>query len=417
MPQSTGSNPDFPTRLSVDEARSRVLELCASRRLPAESVDLDDALGRVLAENVIAPHDLPPFTNSAMDGYALRGADLPAQGERRFRVAGQVLAGAGDAPSFEAGACVRITTGAPLPPAADTVVIKENVTVDGDAIVIAAGERVGANVRPAGEDYRGGETALRAGDLLTAARLGVLASCGFARAKVARRPRVALFVTGDELVPPDRPLGFGQIHDSNRYSLGGLLRGAGIEPEPIAHLRDDPDALRVALREAGERCDLVISSGGVSAGEADFLPGLVTELGRVHFWKVRMRPGMPALCGEIGGALVFALPGNPVSTIATFLMLVRPALRALQGARETGTRSWKARLAAPIVKKHDRAEFLRASIVTHDDGALWATPLRSQGSGMLRGVAEADALIVVPEHTHELAAGAVVEIMPLPGLC
>jgi molybdopterin molybdotransferase len=384
--------------------------------LPAESIDLERALGRVLASDVIVPHDLPPFSNSAMDGYALQGADLASERERRFRVAGYVLAGAVQVPRFEAGECIRITTGAPLPPGADTVVIKEHVRIDGDEIIVEAGQRSGANVRPAGEDYRAGELAMRVGDRLTPARLGVLASCGHATARVARLPRVALFVTGDELVPPDRPLRFGQIHDSNRYSLGGLLRDLRIEPEPIAQLRDDRDALRIALREAGERCDVVISSGGVSAGEADFLPAVVAELGRVHFWKVRMKPGMPVLCGEVGGALVFALPGNPVATIATFLALVRPALLALQGANAFDARVSKARLAAAVSKKHDRTEFLRARIQSRDDGALWATPLPGQGSGMLRGVAEADALIVVPEHARELAAGEVVDVVPLPGI-
>lgn len=407
---------EFATRLSVADARRRVLELCAARRLPAEAVALESALGRVLADDFVAPHDQPPFANSAMDGFALLGADLPPDGERRFRLVGQVLAGAASAPDCGAGECVRITTGAPLPRGADTVVIKENVRVEGEAVFVSAGESAQANVRPAGEDYRAGETALRAGERLTAARLGVLASLGQSQANVARLPRVGLFVTGDELVPPSQALGFGQIHDSNRYSLGALLRQCGIEPEPVAHLRDDPAALREALRAAGERCDVVVSSGGVSAGEADFLPNLVAELGKVHFWKVRMKPGMPMLCGEVGRALVFALPGNPVSTIATFLALVRPALAALQGSPQTAQRTWRARLAEPLAKKHERAEFLRASLQSRDDGGLWAKPLRKQGSGMLRGVAEADALIFVPEEAHELDAGAVVEVLPLPGL-
>ena len=417
MSPSAGLRPDCPMHLSIDDAQQRVRNLCASAQLRAESVDLEQALGRVLAADIVAPSDLPPFANSAMDGYALRGAELPQQGERSFRVAGQLLAGATVAPGFAAGECIRITTGAPLPPGADTVVIKENVRLDRDSIVVAAGERVGANLRPAGEDYRAGDIALRAGEVLTAAQLGVLAACGYAHIDVARRPRVGLFVTGDELVPPEQPLGFGQIHDSNRYSLGGLLRGMGIEPAPCAHVRDDPQALKAALGEASRHCDVVISSGGVSAGEADFLPDIVAELGKVHFWKVRMKPGMPVLCGAIGGALVFALPGNPVSTIATFLTLVRPALLALQGANEPTARRWKMRLAQAVTKRHDRTEFLRARIGSRDDGALWAEPLRQQGSGMLRGVAEADALIVIPEQVRELAVGAIVEVLPLPGLC
>ncbi|HEY0180367.1 MAG TPA: gephyrin-like molybdotransferase Glp [Dokdonella sp.] len=401
------------TRLDVDAARERVLALCAARRLGAETVDVERALGRVLAEDVVAPHDLPPFANSAMDGFALRGDDLPTAGERRFRIVGRMLAGA-DAPlAFDAGECVRITTGAPLPPPADTVVVKERVRVDGDVAIVGAGASRGANVRPSGEDYRAGDVAVRAGERLTPARLGVLASCGCTRVPVAERPRVGLFVTGDELVAPDRVPGYGQIRDSNRYSLGGLLRELGIEPAPIAHLRDDPAELRAALGRAAEECDLVLSSGGVSAGEADFLPGLVAELGRVDFWKVRMKPGMPVLCGEIGRALVFALPGNPVSTIATFLAFVRPALLALQGARECVPPPRWARVAARVTKSHGRTEFLRARLESRADGTLWATPSPKQGSGMLRGVAETDALIVVPHDVAELAPGSAVEWLPV----
>jgi len=414
MPLPT--TPDFPMHLSVDEARRRVLELGAGQRVAAESVGLDHLYGRILAEEIAVPEDLPPFANSAMDGYALRGSELPSDGERRFRVAGAVLAGASANVNFETGECVRITTGAPLPSGADTVVIKENVIVDGDAIIVRPSEHAGANVRPAGEDYPAGDIAFRPGVTLSPSHVAVLAACGRTHATVARRPRVALFVTGDELVPSGEPLGFGQIHDSNRYSLGGMLRGLGIEADPVMHVRDDPAALRSAFRNAADECDLVLSSGGVSVGEADFLPRIVADFGRIHFWKVRMRPGMPLLCGQIGGALVFGLPGNPVSTIATFLVLVRPALLAMQGAQTAEGRVWRARLAKPARKRHDRCEFLRARLDVRDDGTWWATPLEKQGSGMLRGVVDADALIVMPEESRELPEGSVVELLPLPGL-
>ncbi|HEV7491973.1 MAG TPA: gephyrin-like molybdotransferase Glp [Rhodanobacteraceae bacterium] len=407
---------EIPTRLSVDEARERVVELCGQRRVAVDEIALDRALGRVLAVDVAAPHALPPFANSAMDGYALRGEDLPREGEKRFRMAGVMLAGGGEALRVGADDCIRITTGAPLPIGADTVVIKERVRVDDGFVVVTSGESKAANVRLAGEDLAAGETAACAGEVLSAARLGLLASCGFAKVPVARRPRVALLVTGDELVPTGEPLGFGQIHDSNRYTLAGLLEDIGIVPHPVAHVRDDVLALRETLLAVAATCDVVISSGGVSAGEADHIPGLVAELGRVHFWKVRMKPGMPVLCGEIGKALVFALPGNPVSSLATFLTLVKPGLMAMQGADET-RRRWYARLRRPIRKKHDRTEFLRARVECGEDGQLHVSPVEQQGSGMLRGVAEANCFIVFAEGVHELAERDIVEVIPLPGLC
>jgi molybdopterin molybdotransferase len=406
---------EFPTRLSVEEARERVVDLGGQHRVAVDSVPLDRALGRVLAVDVAAPHPIPPFANSAMDGYALRGADLPREGERRFRMAGVMLAGVAEALRVGDGECVRITTGAPLPNGADTVVIKERVRIDADAIVVPAGDATGANVRPAGEDIAAGETVAHAGEILSAAELGLLASCGLANVRVARRPRVALLVTGDELVPPGTPLGFGQILDSNRYSLGALLEALGIVADPVAHVRDDVEALRDALRDAAATCDVVISSGGVSAGEADYLPALLAEVGRIDFWKVRMKPGHPFLCGEIGKAIVFGLPGNPVSSLATFLTLVKPALMAMQGAGAR-SRTWRARLAVPLRKKHERTEYLRARLASGDDGVLHATPVERQGSGMMAGVAEADALIVIPESVHALGEGDVVDVILLADL-
>jgi molybdopterin molybdotransferase len=406
---------EFPMRIPVDKARQRIVALARSRRVAVDEIPLDRALGRVLALDVVAPHAMPPFANSAMDGYALRGADLPRDGEKRFRVKGAMLAGADDALEVGAGECVRITTGAPLPRGADTVVVKENVRVEDGFAAIGPREKAGANVRPAGEELSAGEIAVRAGEILTAARLGVLASCGQASVTVVRRPRVALFATGDELVPPGQPLGFGRVHDSNRYSVGGLLEGLGIIAQPCLHVRDDVSALRDALAGAAAVCDVVITSGGVSAGEADHIPRLVGELGRIHFWKVRMKPGMPFLCGEIGKALVFGLPGNPLSTLATFRVLVEPALMAMQGATIPPMR-WRARLAEAFAKTHDRTVFLCAFAECDEHGQLHARLLDRQGSGMLRGVADANALVVVEENVHELAAGDIVDIVPLTGM-
>ncbi|HVT31433.1 MAG TPA: gephyrin-like molybdotransferase Glp [Rhodanobacteraceae bacterium] len=402
-------------RIPVDEARQRIVALAGSRRGSVDEVALDRALDRVIAIDVVAPHAIPPFPNSAMDGYALRGADLPRDGEKRFRIRGAMLAGAGTAIDVDTDECVRITTGAPLPRGADTVVIKENARAEGGFAAIGPGEKAGANVRPAGEELSDGELAVRAGEVLNAARLGVLASCGFSRVPVARRPRVALFATGDELVAPDKPLGFGQVHDSNRFSVGGLLEGLGIVAQPCAHLRDDVPALREALAGAAAVSDVVITCGGVSAGEADHIPRLLAELGRIHFWKVRMKPGMPFLCGEIGKALVFGLPGNPLSSLATFHALVEPGLMAMQGAVMAPVR-WRAHLVEPFAKTHDRTTFLCAFVDCDETGQLRARLLDRQGSGMLRGAADANALVVVDEDVRELAAGDVVDVLPLRGM-
>ena len=404
----------FPTGLSVDEARERIVQVCSSRALPPERIALTSALGRTLAADAIAPFDIPGFTNSAMDGFAVRGSDLPETGEKAFELIGEIRAGGAPPPEVGADCCVKIMTGAPLPQGADTVVMKENTQVRGNRVTVAAGTASGANVRPAGEDYRSGEVGVARGEQLTPAQVGVLASLGMAQVDVARRPRVVLLTTGDELVEPGKPLGFGQIHDSNRLSLGGLIEQHGGVLIRHERVRDDPSVLRDALSRAGTDADLIVSSGGVSAGDADFLPGLIAEIGKVHFWKVRIKPGMPFLFGEVGGALAFAMPGNPVSGIAIFLTLLKPALATLAGANAHPT-VLRARLAQPVDKRHARAEFLRARLASDAQAQLWATPETRQGSGMLRGVAEADALIVLPEGAHAFSAGDVVDVLALPG--
>jgi molybdopterin molybdotransferase len=408
------ASPDFPTALGLAEARARIVAACAARRLGSEDIDVCAALGRVAAVDVHAPFDVPGFANSAMDGFAVRAADLPQSGQRSLRLVDEAFAG-GHAPrAVASGECVRIMTGAPLPPGADTVVMKEDTHDDGAAIRFACGTAPGANVRPAGEDYRRGDAALACGTALGPAHLGVLASFGMTRIAVRRRVRAVLLTTGDELVAPGTPLAFGQIHDSNRYSLGGLLEQHGVELLRHERLGDDPGILRDALVRAGADADIIVSSGGVSAGDADYMPRLIGEVGRVDFWKVRFKPGMPFLFGEVRRALMFALPGNPVSGIAIFLALLAPGLDALTGATAQQA-PLRARLAEPISKRHARAEFQRARLRCDAQGTLQAPAQARQGSGMLRGVAEADALLMLPEGAHEFAAGDVVDVLPLPG--
>jgi len=400
-----------PNRIALERALEIVAARAAQHRLPIETVPLADAQGCVLAEDVRAPHSLPPFDNSAMDGFALRGADLPAAGERAFALVGEVFAGAASAPDIATGECVRITTGAPMPPGADTVVIKENAAVDGDRVTVKAGEKAGANVRAAGEDYAEDDFAFAAGTATGAVELAVLAALGIARIAVRRLPRISVIATGDELVPPGQPLGFGQIHESNAVMLAALAREFGARVVAQRCVRDEPHALQAALLEAAADADLIVTSGGVSAGEADHLPGVLETIGEIHFHKVRLKPGMPMLFGQIGACLYFGLPGNPVSSAVTFRVFVRFALRAMLGIA-TVPKPVRARLDAPLHKRHDRAEFLRCSVHTDEDGVQWATPHAKQGSGMLRGLAETDALALLPEDACDFARGDVVVLWP-----
>ena len=402
--------PAHPTRIGLEEALEIIRTRAIEHRLEVELADIEGARGHVLAEDVHAPHALPPFSNSAMDGFALQGFDLPSAGERAFELIGQVFAGATSAPEVGGGQCVRITTGAPLPSGADTVVIKENVRVEGNRVLVKAGEKGCANVRAAGEDIAQGDLALRSGTRLRAPELALLSALGVDQVSVRRKARVAIIVTGDELVPPGQPLAFGQIHESNGILLSTLLHEAGAEVVSRVRIRDDKDVLRRALLDAAAQADLIISSGAVSAGEADHLPALLEKLGEIHFHKVRVKPGMPVLFGAIGACLYLGLPGNPVSAAVTFQVFARFALQTM--CAEGGARVCRARLAEAVHKRHARAELMRCKLSSDAEGVLWATPHAQQGSGMLRGLVESDGLMLLPEDARELERGAMVTIWP-----
>jgi molybdopterin molybdotransferase len=340
-----------------------------------------------------------------------------------LRVVGVRLAGNPSDAGIAQGECLRITTGAPLPRGADTVVIKERIRMEGDTAVIGEGEQAGSHVRPAGEEFLAGDRMAQSGRRIGTSTLALLVTAGKDLVRVVRQPRVSILTTGDELVLPGSQPDAAQIFNSNGYCLASMVGASGCLTTtfdevgrrlPFRHLRDDPLVMGRALQEVSTQCDVIVTSGGVSAGEADHLPALADELGHVHFWKVRMRPGMPILFASIGRALLFCLPGNPVSTIATFLCFVEPALAALQGHRKAENPRVAARLAASIRKRHDRAEFVRAILEYRDDGTLWVKPVSHQGSAMMRGLADADALIVLPESLHSLEPGELVHVLPLP---
>jgi molybdopterin molybdotransferase len=404
------------TSISYDEARE--LACAAATPVATERVALGKALGRIAARDMCAPFDLPGFPNSAMDGYAVRGADLPAgpdagdDAETAFVLRGQLLAGDAPPHPLGPGQAVAIMTGAMMPPGADTVVIRENARVDGDRVWLRAGTRAGANVRAHDDDVAAGEPVLAAGERLSPERLGVLAAFGLRELQVHRRVRAAVLTTGDELVAAGQPLPPGRRYDSNGMLLSALLEAAGAQLVACETCGDDPARLRDVLQRLCAQADLVLTSGGVSAGVADHVPQVVSGLGSIVFWKVRMKPGMPVLCARAGNSLLFGLPGNPVSAGVVFRTLVEPALAVLAGARGEPRADCIAALAEPWPKTHGRLEFLRVHLHPGEGGWL-ATPLAHQGSGALSRLAQADALAVLPEGARDYAAGEPVRIIRL----
>ena len=400
----------YPTRIDFAAAAEIVREVAGNRMLKAERVQVTRASGRVLAEDITAPLSLPPFDNSRMDGFAFAHASLSQEGATTLRLAGEQFAGRPRNLDVGSGECVRITTGAPLPAGTDSVAMKEACVETDGQVRIPAGLTQGNDVRRAGEDVVAGTHVLLEGQWLTPARVSLAAALGIASLAVTQRPTVAVFTTGDELVEPGLPLAPGQIYNSNRELLMGLLRAEGLEPTAWPTLPDDPERMAAMLTDAAAAFDVVITCGGVSAGEKDHLPGLLATHGRIHFWKVRMKPGMPVLFGEMDRALFLGLPGNPVSVLATFLTLGRGLLDGMQRRREPRPQ-WKAVLAAPWRKTHERLEFLRGLLASAPDGRLQVTPNAADASHQLRAAADSNALIVLPEGAHDYRAGDVVDVI------
>lgn len=402
----------YPTRIDFAAAAEIIRDVAANRMLKAERVPVTRAGGRVLAEDIVSPVALPPFDNSRMDGFAFAHASLSKDGPTVLRLAGEQFAGRLQNLDVGAGECVRITTGAPLPRGTDTVAIKEDCVEEGGSgsVRVPSGIAPGADVRRRGEDVSAGVRVLEEGYLLTPARVSLAAALGVASLAVTQRPTVAVFTTGDELVEPGLPLAPGQIYNSNRDLLMALLRAEGLEPTAWPTLPDDPERMETMLTDAAAAFDVVITCGGVSAGEKDHLPGLLATHGRIHFWKVRMKPGMPVLFGEMDRALFLGLPGNPVSVLATFLTLGRGVLDGMQRRREPRPH-WKAVLAAPWRKTHERLEFLRGQLASAPDGRLQVTPNAADASHQLRAAADSNALIVLPEGAHDYRAGDVVDVI------
>jgi molybdopterin molybdotransferase len=407
---------DFdPGSLSPQAALERIAQ-AVPRITAAEQVALRGALGRVLAADVSSPVNVPAHVNSAMDGYAVRARDLPAQGTASLTVIGEAFAGKPYRGAVGERQAVRIMTGAVVPDGADTVLMQEQVERHGSSIMVRTGHKSGQNVRHAGEDIHAGAAVLRSGRVLTPADLGLAASLGISALPCVRTLRAAIVSTGDELKSLGQPLGLGEIYDSNRYTLYGMLSRMNVAVIDKGVVPDVPDRIRATLLEASREADVIITSGGVSVGEADYVKPILDEIGRIAFWKVAMKPGRPLAFGRIGEAVFFGLPGNPVSVMVTFYLFVRPALLAMLGCAVAPPLAVRAKCLSRLHKKPGRQEFQRGILGRDGDGGLTVTKTGDQGSGILSSMSQADCFIVLPIECGNVEPGVTVDVQPFAGL-
>ena len=402
--------------MSVDEA----VGIIAARVTPVqeiEAVALMEADGRVLAADVAAPLPLPPFTNSAVDGYAVRGSDLPRQNEQAFAVTGRVQAGASAQAPIEPGHAVRIFTGAPMPGGADTVFMQEDVRLDeAGRVVLPAGLKAGANVRPAGEDIPLGHAALKAGHRLRPQDVALAAAFGLTEIDVCRRIRVAVFSTGNELVSPGSARGPAQLFDSNRVMLMAMLARLGCVVSDLGIIRDDRASLAAGLRKVADAHDLILTTGGVSTGEEDHVKAAVESVGTLVLWRMAIKPGRPVAMGIIGGTPFIGLPGNPVASFVTFVHVVRPTVLALAGATQAPLLPMPVRAAFTYKKKIARREYVRVTLRKRDDGMLEATKFPREGAGLLSSLVDTDGLVELGEQITQVEPGQTVGFLSYASL-
>jgi molybdopterin molybdotransferase len=405
-----------PNSMAVDKAREVIARFLHPVNA-SERLHVRNALDRVLGEDLLSPIDVPAHDNSAMDGYAVRFSDLQPGGETTLRVAGTAFAGAPYSGAMAAGECVRIMTGGVVPEGADTIVMQEHVKAKDGRVTIGSGHRKGQHLRRAGEDLAAGQVALKRGTPLRPAEIGLIASLGIPEVSVYRRLRVAFFSTGDELVSIGTTPKEGQIYDSNRYTIHGMLQRLGCEAIDMGVVRDDPRLLESAFLQAAATADVLITSGGVSVGEADFVKELLNRLGEVVFWKIAMKPGRPLAYGKIGNAHFFGLPGNPVSVMVTFYQFVRNALLKLAGRDPVlPLPTFTVPCTSALKKAPGRTEFQRG-ILSRDGNGSWSVRVTGeQGSGILRSMADANCFIILPTEQGNVAPGALVEVQVMEGV-
>ncbi len=390
--------------MSVDEA----IALIAARVTPVrdmETVALAGADGRVLARDITAPLPLPPFTNSAVDGYAVSSRDLPQDQELSFAVTGRVQAGGSAGGPLAQGRAMRIFTGAPMPDGADTVFMQEDVRLEGDKVVLPAGLKPGANVRPAGEDVALGDPALKSGQRLRPQDVALVAAFGLTRLDVVRRLRVAVFSTGNELASPGEARDPAQLFDSNRYMLMAMLARLGCEVSDLGIIRDDRAALASALQDVAGTHDLILTTGGVSTGEEDHVKASVESVGSLMLWRMAIKPGRPVAMGVIAGTPFIGLPGNPVASFVTFVHVVRPTILALSGARQENLLPLPVRAGFSYRKKIARREYVRVSLRRAADGVLEAVKFPREGAGLLSSLVDTDGLVELGETVTRVEPG------------
>ena len=380
-----------------------------------QTLALFDALDRILAQDIVSPISVPPHDNSAMDGFAFDGAQLGPE-KLTLKVVGTALAGPAWQGSVGKGECLKIMTGAVLPVGLNTVVPQEFTQIDGDDVLIPPGVlQRGDNRRLCGEDLMQGQPAMRRGERITPAALGLIASLGLSHVEVYRRVRVAYFSTGDEILSLGDTPREGAVYDSNRYTVFGLLTRLGVEVIDMGVVKDDPVALKVAFNTAAAKADAIITSGGVSVGEADHTKAMMRELGDVAFWRIAMRPGRPMAVGRAGGAVLFGLPGNPVAVMVTFLAFVRPALLRLMGASSAPAPLLQAASLEPLRKKPGRTEYQRGVVSRNAASQLTVKTTGNQGSGVLSSMVQANGLIVLHHDQGNVAVGDPVDVMMFDG--
>lgn len=402
-----------PNSMPVDKARQFIKQYL-DPVAETETVTLHESLGRVIAQDILSPTNVPNYDNSAMDGYAFNSQDLSTT---QLKVIGTAFAGKAFNGVVAKGECVRIMTGAVMPQGTDTVAMQEKVLRNSDNIQFIEAPKLRANVRYAGEDLQQGQNVLSAGHLMQPADLGLLASLGIAEVNVYRKLKVAFFSTGDELVAIGRPLATGQVYDSNRYTLYGMLTRLGVAIIDLGAIADDPVQLENTLLHAAAKADVIITSGGVSVGEADYMKELLSKHGQVMFWKIAMKPGRPLAYGKVGNAHYFGLPGNPVAVMVTFYQFVREALLTLMGQPAINPLPmFEVECTAPIRKHTGRTEFQRGILYTDEAGTWKVKPTGAQGSAILSSMSLANCFIVLGESVGNLDAGAMVQVQVLQGV-